>query len=160
MPSFDIVSEVDQHEVANAVDQTNREVSTRFDFKGSDANVGHSDLLLTLEAESEFQIGQIRDVLLQKMAKRGVDVAALQDETVETSGSRARQIIRVRQGIDQDTARKIVKLVKASKLKVQAAIQADQVRISGKKRDDLQQAISLLKDAKLGLPFQYVNFRD
>jgi uncharacterized protein YajQ (UPF0234 family) len=99
-------------------------------------------------------------VLLQKMAKRGVDVAALQDETVEISGSRARQIIRVRQGIDQDTARKIVKLVKASKLKVQAAIQADQVRISGKKRDDLQQAISLLKDAKLGLPFQYVNFRD
>lgn len=160
MPSFDIVSEVDQHEVANAVDQTNREISTRFDFKGSDAKVGHSDLILTLEAESEFQIGQIRDVLLQKIAKRGVDVAALQEEAAETSGRRVRQIIRVRQGIDQDTARKIVKLVKASKLKVQAAIQADQVRISGKKRDDLQHAISLLKEAKLGLPFQYVNFRD
>lgn len=160
MPSFDVVSEVDQHEVANAVDQTNREISTRFDFKGSDAKVGYSALLLTLEAESEFQIGQIRDVLLKKMAKRGVDVSALQDEAVETSGSRARQVIRVRQGIDQDTARKLVKLVKTSKLKVQAAIQADQVRISGKKRDDLQQAIALLKDANLGLPFQYVNFRD
>ena len=160
MPSFDIVSEVDQHEVANAVDQTNREIGTRFDFKGSDANVGQSGLLLALEAESEFQIDQMRDVLLKKLAKRGVDVSALEEEAVETSGRRARQTVRVRQGIDQDTARKIVKLVKNSKLKVQAAIQADQVRISGKKRDDLQQAITLLKEANLGLPLQYVNFRD
>ena len=160
MPSFDVVSEVDEHEVANAIDQTNREISTRFDFKGSDAKVEQSGLLLTLEAESEFQVGQIRDVLLKKMAKRGVDVSALQDEAVETSGSRARQNIRVRQGIDQETARKMVKLVKTSKLKVQAAIQADQVRISGKQRDDLQQAIALLKDANLGVPLQYVNFRD
>ena len=160
MPSFDVVSEVDQHEVANAVDQTNREIGTRFDFKGSDANVGQSGLLLALEAESEFQIDQIRDVLLKKLAKRGVDVSALEEEAVETSGRRARQTVRVRQGIDQDTARKIVKLVKNSKLKVQAAIQADQVRISGKKRDDLQQVITLLKEANLGLPLQYVNFRD
>jgi hypothetical protein len=160
MPSFDVVSEVDQHEVANAVDQTNREIGTRFDFKGSDANVGQSGLILALEAESEFQIDQIRDVLLKKLAKRGVDVSALEEEAVETSGRRARQTVRVRQGIDQDTARKMVKLVKTSKLKVQATIQADQVRISGKKRDDLQQVITLLKEANLGLPLQYVNFRD
>ena len=160
MPSFDVVSEVDQHEVANAVDQTNREIGTRFDFKGSDANVGQSGLILALESESEFQIDQIRDVLLKKLAKRGVDVSALEEEAVETSGRRARQTVRVRQGIDQDTARKMVKLVKTSKLKVQATIQADQVRISGKKRDDLQQVITLLKEANLGLPLQYVNFRD
>lgn len=160
MPSFDVVSEVDQHEVSNAVDQTNREIGNRFDFKGSDANVAHAGDILTLEAESEFQVDQIRDVLLKKMAKRSVDVAALKEEAIETSGNRARQEIRVRQGIDQDTGKKIVKLVKGSKLKVQAAIQGEQIRVTGKKRDDLQQVIALLKDSDLGLPFQYVNFRD
>ena len=160
MPSFDVVCEVDQHEVTNAVDQTNREIGNRFDFKGSDANVAYADELLTLEAESEFQIDQIRDVLLKKMAKRSVDVAALKEETVETSGNRAKQQIRVQQGIDPDTAKKIVKLVKGSKVKVQAAIQGEQIRITGKKRDDLQQVIALLKNSDLGLPFQYVNFRD
>jgi len=160
MPSFDVVSEVDRHEVSNAVDQTNREIGNRFDFKGSDANVAHSEDLLTLEAESEFQVDQIRDVLLKKMAKRSVDVGALKEETVETRGNRARQQIRVRQGIDQDTGKNIVKLVKGSKLKVQAAIQGEQIRVTGKKRDDLQQVMALLKDSNLGLPFQYVNFRD
>lgn len=160
MPSFDVVSEVDQHEVTNAVDQTNREIGNRFDFKGSNANVVQTGDLLTLEAESEFQVDQIKDVLFKKMARRSVDVTALKEEAVETSGNRVRQQIQVRQGIDQETGKKIVKLVKGSKLKVQAAIQGEQVRITGKKRDDLQQVIALLKESDLGLPLQYVNFRD
>lgn len=160
MPSFDVVSEVDQHEVTNAVDQTNREIGNRFDFKGSNANVAQTGDLLTLEAESEFQVDQIKDVLFKKMARRSVDVTALKEEAMESSGNRARQQIQVRQGIDQETGKKIVKLVKGSKLKVQAAIQGEQVRITGKKRDDLQQVIALLKESDLGLPLQYVNFRD
>ena len=160
MPSFDVVSEVDQHEVNNAVDQANREIGARFDFKGSDAKIEYVENNLKLEAQSEFQIDQMRDILEKKLTKRGIDLAALKADKVEESGTRARQKIEVRQGIDQDTARKIVKLIKESKLKVQASIQGDQLRITGKKRDDLQEAIALLRTSEVGLPMQYQNFRD
>ena len=160
MPSFDIVSEVDLHEVTNAVDQTNREVSTRFDFKGSDARVEQSDAVLTLHADNEFQVRQVLDILYQKMARRGIDIAALSAGAVVSSGTRASLEITVRQGIDQDTARKLVKMIKQTKLKTQASIQGDKVRVSGKKRDDLQNIISELRDSDLELPLQYINFRD
>jgi cyclic-di-GMP-binding protein len=160
MPSFDVVSEVNQHEVRNAVDQANREIGARFDFKGSDARVETPDDNLLLEAQSEFQIDQMRDILTGKLAKRGVDVGALKFDKIETTGTRARQKIEVRQGIDQDTARKIVKLIKDSKIKVQASIQGEQLRVTGKKRDDLQETIALLKKSDVGLPLQYQNFRD
>ena len=160
MPSFDVVSEVDQHEVNNAVDQANREIGARFDFKGSDAKIEYVENNLKLEAQSEFQIDQMRDILEKKLAKRGIDLAALKADKAEESGTRARQKIEVRQGIDQDTARKIVKFIKESKLKVQASIQGDQLRVTGKKRDDLQEAIALLRTSEVGLPLQYQNFRD
>lgn len=160
MPSFDIVSEVDQHELSNAVDQTNREVSNRFDFKGSNARATLAEGAIELEAESEFQLDQMRDILFKKAAKRGIDVAALRPDEPESTVNRARQRVRVQQGIDKDTARKIVKRIKETKLKVQASIQGEQVRVSGKKRDDLQQVIAMLRDADLDLPLQYVNFRD
>ena len=160
MPTFDIVSEVDMHEVANAIDQTNRELDTRFDFKGSGARVESTDPVLSLQAGNEFQIKQMLDSLHRKMAKRGIDIDALSEGDVETSGTRAKLEITIRQGIDQDSARKIIKLIKESKTKVQSSIQGDKVRISGKKRDDLQEIIRLLRDANTGLPLQYINFRD
>ena len=160
MPSFDAVSEVDLHEISNAVDQTNREVGTRYDFKGSSATVEHSDEQLTLFADSEFQLGQVRDILHMKLAKRGIDLGSLEEGKVEISSSQARQALGVRQGIPQDIARRIVKLVKDAKLKVQVSIQGDKVRVSGKKRDDLQSVIALLREAPIDLPLQYVNFRD
>jgi len=160
MPSFDIVSEVDMHEVANAIDQTNRELDTRFDFKGSGARVESTDPVLSLQAGNEFQIKQMLDILHRKMARRGIDIDALSEGNVETSGTRAKLEITIRQGIDQDSARKLIKLIKESKIKVQSSIQGDKVRISGKKRDDLQEVIRLLRDANTGLPLQYINFRD
>ncbi len=160
MPSFDTVSEVDLPEVTNAVDQANREVGNRYDFKGSSARVEQSENQLTLHADNEFQLEQVKDILHKKLAKRGVDLGSLEEGKVESSTQQARQILTVRQGIPQDIARKIVKLVKDSKIKVQVSIQGDQVRVSGKKRDDLQNVIALLKDAPLDLPLQYVNFRD
>jgi len=160
MPTFDIVSEVDMHEVANAIDQTNRELDTRFDFKGSGARVESTDPVLSLQAGNEFQIKQMLDILHRKMARRGIDIDALSEGNVETSGTRAKLEITIRQGIDQDSARKLVKLIKESKIKVQSSIQGDKVRISGKKRDDLQEVIRLLRDANTGLPLQYINFRD
>lgn len=160
MPSFDVVSEVNQHEVRNAVDQANREIGARFDFKGSDARIEMPENNLQLEAQSEFQIDQMRDILTGKLAKRGVDVGALKLDKIETTGTRARQKIEIRQGIDQDTARKLVKLIKDSKIKVQASIQGEQLRVTGKKRDDLQETIALLKKSDVGLPLQYQNFRD
>jgi hypothetical protein len=160
MPTFDIVSEVDMHEVANAIDQTNRELDTRFDFKGSGARVESTDPVLSLQAGNEFQIKQMLDILHRKMARRGIDIDALSEGNVETSGNRAKLEITIRQGIDQDSARKLVKLIKESKIKVQSSIQGDKVRISGKKRDDLQEVIRLLRDANTGLPLQYINFRD
>ena len=160
MPSFDVVSEVDMHELANAVDQANREVDTRFDFKGSDAHFELSGAEITLAAENEFQLQQMMDILQKKMVKRGVDIACLDISEPETSGMRARQKVTVRQGVDKDTARKIVKLIKDMKLKVQAAIQGEQVRVTGKKRDDLQQVMAMLREQKLDLPLQFTNFRD
>ena len=160
MPSFDIVSEVDLHEVSNAVDQTNREVGTRFDFKGSDAGAVQNKENLTLHAENEFQLRQVLDILHLKMAKRGIDIAALKEDPVQTSGNRASMAITVRQGIDQDTARLLVKKIKAARIKVQASIQGDKVRVTGKKRDDLQSIISELRESACDLPLQFNNFRD
>lgn len=160
MPSFDIVSEVNGHELSNAVDQTNREISNRYDFKGSDARVEQEDMTLTLHAQAEFQIRQMMDIMLQRLSKRGIDVQALEEGTVEESGGRARMPVVVRQGIDTERARKLVKRIKETRLKVQAAVQGEQVRVTGKKRDDLQQVIGMLREADVGLPLQFVNFRD
>ncbi len=160
MPSFDIVSEVNLHELSNAIDQTNREVKTRFDFKDSDADVEYKETTLTLQAENEFQINQMTEILHKKLAKRGVDIAALEAGQIEVQNRRARLPMTIKQGIDKDTAKNIVKMIKSHKLKVQAAIQSEQVRVSGKKRDDLQQIMALLREKDLGLPLQFINFRD
>ncbi len=160
MPSFDTVSEVDHHELNNAIDQVNREIGTRYDFKGSNANVELSGNQLTLEAESAFQIKQISPVLNEKMSKRGIDLACLEYAEVVEMNKRARQLVQIKEGLDKEIAKKIVKLIKDSKLKVQAAIQGEQVRVTGKKRDDLQQVMQLLKDANPGIPLQFNNFRD
>ncbi|MDH3639249.1 MAG: YajQ family cyclic di-GMP-binding protein [Gammaproteobacteria bacterium] len=161
MPSFDVVSEVDMHEVHNAVDQANREIANRYDFKNSDARVEQSDERLTVYADDEYKVGQALDILRARLAKRKVDLDSLQLGDVQTTGGgKARQDIVVLSGIDQDLSKRIVKMVKGSKLKVQASIQGSQIRVTGKKRDDLQAVIAMLKAGKLGLPLQFVNFRD
>lgn len=160
MPSFDIVSEVDLQEVTNAVDQANREVGNRYDFKGTDSRVEHKDGIATLHSESEFQIKQILDIFEKKIAKRGINVSALSEGNIEASGKKASLVITIRQGIDQDTARKIIKKIKEEKLKVQASIQGDKVRVTGKKRDELQKIIAQLGDSFQDLPLQFINFRD
>lgn len=160
MPSFDVVSEFDAHEVRNAVDQANREVTTRFDFKGTDSKFTLDAEIITMISQSDFQLKQMLDILRQKLAKRSVDIGCIKAEKPEFSSSEARQKIVLRKGIDTPLARDLVKKVKASKIKVQAAIQGDKLRISGKKRDDLQAIISILKEAKVDLPLQYENFRD
>ena len=160
MPSFDTVSEVDSHELTNALDQTNRELSNRYDFKGSDAKVIQEEGNLRIEAQSEFQLDQIYDILTTKMSKRGIDVACLHRGNVEEANMRAKQPITIHQGIDKALAKKMVKMVKDSKLKVQTAIQGEKLRVTGKKRDDLQGVMSLFKDASLGIPLQFNNFRD
>ncbi len=160
MPSFDIVSEVDLQEVRNAVDQANREVGTRFDFKGVDAKFEQNDAEIKLTAEQEFQLNQMMDILRQKLVKRKVDIASMDIKEPETTLNAARQLVLIKQGIDTDTAKKMVKSIKGSKLKVQAQIQGEQVRVTGKKRDDLQQVIAFLKEADYDLPLQFNNFRD
>ena len=160
MPSFDVVSEVDKHELSNALDQANREIGTRYDFKGSNARIEQSGNALTLEAESEFQVKQMIPILKEKMSKRGIDVECLEFGDVVEMNKRARQPVTVREGLDKELARKMVKLVKDSKLKVQAAIQGEQLRVTGKKRDDLQQVMQILRSAGLGIPLQFNNFRD
>ena len=160
MPSFDVVSDFDQHEASNAVDQANREVQTRFDFKGTGSKFVLEEQVITLTTESDFQLKQMMDIVQQKLAKRGVDIGCLEEQEPEFSGSEARQKVVLRRGIDADRARKLVKDIKAVKLKVQASIQGDKLRVSGKKRDDLQSVISLLKETDTGLPLQYENFRD
>ena len=160
MPSFDVVSEIDKHELTNAVDQMNREISNRFDFKGSDAKVAQSEQVLNVEADSEFQIRQIEDIIYKKLAARSIDTRCLDKGEIEIRGMRAYQTIKVREGVDKELAKKIVRLIKDAKLKVQAAIQGEQVRVTGKKRDDLQQTIAMLKAADIDLPLQYINFRD
>ncbi len=160
MPSFDTVSEVNQHELSNAIDQANREIGTRYDFKGSDAKIEQVDNQLTLSAESDFQIKQMTPILKEKMSKRGIDVSCLEFSDVIEMNKRACQQVLVREGLDQDLARKIVRIIKDSKIKAQAAIQGDQVRVTGKKRDNLQQIMQLLREANLGIPLQFNNFRD
>ncbi len=161
MPSFDVVSDLDFNEVTNAVDQANREVGTRYDFKGSSANVEKLDKALQLYADSEFQLEQLSIIVYQKLAKRGIDVRAVEAGKIETvGGNKVKQALTLKTGIGKELAKEIVKLVKESKLKVQAAIQGEQVRITGKKRDDLQEAIALLRASKIEQPLQFENFRD
>ena len=160
MPSFDIVSEIDDHELTNALDQANREVGTRYDFKGSDAQFKRVENTVTLEAQTEFQLQQMVDMLYQKMAKRGLELGFLEAGKREERGQRAYQTITLKQGIDRELAKKIVTLIKESKIKVQSAVQGEQVRVTGKKRDDLQEAMALLRKADIKQPLQYQNFRD
>jgi uncharacterized protein YajQ (UPF0234 family) len=160
MPSFDIVSEVNMHEVTNGVDQANREVGNRFDFKGSGAKYEQNEAVVTMHAQSEFQLNQMLDILQLKLTKRGIDIACLKIDKPEIFGKEARQIVTLRQGIDAALAKKIIKMIKDTKIKVQTAIQEEKIRVSGKKRDDLQQVIALLREAKLEMPLQFENFRD
>jgi uncharacterized protein YajQ (UPF0234 family) len=161
MPSFDIVSDVNQVEVRNAVDQANKEITNRFDFKGSDARVEYADKTLTLYADDEFKLKQVTDVLLGKLAKRQVDVRALKyGDPEKVSGNKVKQSVTVRTGVEQELAKKIVRTLKDSKLKVQGSIQGDAVRVSGAKRDELQNAIALVKKSVTDYPLQYENFRD
>ena len=161
MPSFDIVSQVNQQEVKNAVEQANKEITNRYDFKGSDARVDQNELALTVYADDEFKLGQVMDVLRARLAKRNVDVRCLDPGTVEKiSGDKLKQPVTVKVGIAQDKAKSIVKLVKDSKLKVAGSIQGDAVRVSGAKKDDLQLAIQLVKKSVTDLPIQFINFRD
>jgi len=159
VPSFDVVSEVDLHEISNAVDQANREVRQRFDFKGVDAEFELTDHI-ALRAEAEFQLQQMMDILHSKMAKRKVDILSLDAQEPEMAGKTARQRVLIRQGIESDLAKRMVKDIKGTKIKVQAQIQGDQVRVTGKKRDDLQQVIAYLREQKYGIPLQFINFRD
>jgi uncharacterized protein YajQ (UPF0234 family) len=160
MPSFDIVSKIDTHELTNAVDQANREVQNRFDFKGSNAKYLLEKSTITLIAPNEFQLKQMADVLLGKLVKRNIDSRALEFQTPDTNLREAKQQVQVKQGIDQELGKQMVKLIKESKLKVQATIQGDQLRVTGKSRDDLQSTIALLRGSKLSMPLQYENFRD
>lgn len=160
MPSFDVVSEVDSHELTNAVDQMNRELGTRFDFKGSDARVTLKDSAMNLEATNEFQVRQMHDIMYKKLSARNVDIACLDQSPIEERGMRAYQTVKVREGLDKELAKKVVKLIKESQIKVQAAIQGEQVRVTGKKRDDLQQVMAMLNAADIDMPLQYNNFRD
>jgi hypothetical protein len=160
MPTFDVVSEVDMQEVTNAVDQANREVRTRFDFKGTDSRYSREGAAITLKSESDFQLRQMLDMLQGKLNKRGIDIACLGIAEPELVGKEARQTVTIRQGLETDLSRKVVKMLKESKFKVQGAIQGDKVRVTGKKRDDLQQVIGSLREATFDMPLQYINFRD
>jgi uncharacterized protein YajQ (UPF0234 family) len=160
MPSFDAVSEIDTHELANAIDQANRELSQRFDFKDVGAEFELKDFTITLRAQVDFQLKQMFEILKAKLAKRGIDVGCLEVKEVETNLAQARQDVVLRHGIDQESGKKLQKLLKESKLKVQASIQGDKLRITGKQRDDLQEAMALLRKSNLDRPLQFNNFRD
>ena len=161
MPSFDIVSQVNEQEVKNAVEQTNKEITNRYDFKGSDARVEQKDLDLTVYADDDFKLGQVMDVLRGRLAKRNVDVRCLEPGTVEKiSGDKVKQPVKLKVGIAQEKAKSIVKLIKDSKMKVAGSIQGDAVRISGGKKDELQAAIQLVKKSVTDVPLQFINFRD
>jgi len=160
MPSFDIVSELNPHEVANAIDQANREVSTRFDFKGTNAKFELKEFVVTLSAPADFQLKQMMDILKLKLTKRGIDIVCMKVDEPVVTGQTAKQVATLRQGIETELGKKLQRLIKDSKLKVQAAIQDKQVRVTGKNRDDLQQAIQLVRGGKLELPLQFTNFRD
>ena len=160
MPSFDVVSEVDAHELANAVDQANREVSQRFDFRDTGASYELAEFTITLHAQVDFQLKQMLDILKLRLTKRGIDISCLDPGESEIALNAARQTILLRHGIDADSGRKLQRLIKDSKLKVQAAIQGEQLRVTGKQRDDLQAAMALLRQAGLDRPLQFKNFRD
>ena len=160
MPSFDIVSEVNKIELKNAVDQANKEIANRFDFKGSDARIEQNELALTLYADDDFKLKQVTDVFLTKCAKRGVDARMLDVKNIEKIGTKMKQPINVKVGIEQEKAKTIVKLLKDSKMKVQASIQGTAVRVSGAKKDDLQAAIQLVRVSVTDIPLQFQNFRD
>jgi len=160
MPSFDIVSEVNLHELTNAVDQTSREIANRFDFKGTGTTVEQQAHVMTIVAQTEFQVKQVLEILRMKISKRGIDVACLEISPISIALNQARQTVTARHGIDKESGKKVVKFIKETQLKVQAQIQDEQVRVTGKKKDDLQAAIAVLRPANLGLPLQFTNFRD
>jgi uncharacterized protein YajQ (UPF0234 family) len=160
MPSFDVVSEIDTHELTNAVDQAIRELSQRFDFKGTEASFELEETTVTMSAEADFQLKQMLEILKLRVAKRGIDIACLEIKDPEVNLARAKQQVILKHGIDADTGRKVSRLIKDSKLKVQAQIQGEKVRVIGKKRDDLQEAIAFLRKSDVGLPLQFNNFRD
>lgn len=160
MPSFDVVSEVDTHELTNAVDQAVRELTQRFDFKGSDATFELEETTVTMSAKAEFQLKQMLEILKLRISKRGIDVRCLEVKDPDVNLATAKQEVIVRHGIDADTGRTVARLLKDSKIKVQAQIQGDKVRVTGKKRDDLQEAIALLRKAEVEVPLQFNNFRD
>ena len=160
MPSFDVVSEVDSHEVTNSLDQANRELSTRFDFRGVEASFERAEDVITMTADADIQLQQMLDILQNKLHRRGIDISCLDVADTTKLGKQVKQKVTICQGLDSDMSRKIVKLIKAKKLKVQAAIQGEKVRVTGKKRDDLQQTIAVLKAEELELPLQFDNFRD
>ncbi|MDG1944825.1 MAG: YajQ family cyclic di-GMP-binding protein [Halioglobus sp.] len=160
MPSFDVVSEVDLHDLTNAVDQAARIIANRFDFKGVQASFERDDRRVVIAAEAEFQVTQMEDMLRTALIKCDIDPAAMEGGDIETSGKVVRQTVVLRHGLDSNLCKTIVKRIKDAKMKVQAQIQGDQIRVTGKKRDDLQQVISLLREEELGAPLQYANFRD
>jgi uncharacterized protein YajQ (UPF0234 family) len=160
MPSFDVVSEFDSHELTNAVDQAVRELTQRFDFKGTDATFELEDATVTMSAPADFQLKQMLEILKMRIAKRGIDVACIEVKDPVVNLAKAKQLVVLKQGIDPDTGRKVARLLKDSKLKVQAQIQGDKVRVTGKKRDDLQDAIAFLRQAEVDVPLQFNNFRD
>ena len=160
MPSFDIVSEVSMNEMQNAVDNANRELQTRFDFRGVEASFEFTKESIKMAADAEFQLKQMEDILRDKVLKRNIDASSLDFAEVVHSGRRYSQEVKIKEGIETEMAKKLVKLIKEAKLKVQAAIQGDEVRVTGKKRDDLQEAMALVRGADLGQPFQFTNFRD
>ena len=160
MPSFDIVSEIEMTEAKNAVDNANRELETRYDFRGVDASIELVNETINLKAEADQQVMQLFDIIAAKASKRGLDVSSLELKDIERSGKYVSRKVALKQGIDKDMAKKIVKLIKDSKIKVQASIQGEEVRITGKKRDDLQEVMQLVRTGELGQPFQFKNFRD
>jgi uncharacterized protein YajQ (UPF0234 family) len=160
MPSFDNKSELNAHEVTNGVDQANRVIENRFDFKGTGARFDLSEGKVTLSSQEEFQLHQMLPILKESLAKRGVDLKSLKIESIEVSTGSAKQEILLKEGIDQEIAKKITQMIKSSKVKVQASVQGDSIRVNGKKRDDLQQVIEMLKEASFDLPLQFENFRD
>lgn len=160
MPSFDIVSEIDMNEVRNAVDNANRELSTRFDFRGVEASIEYKEESVVLTAEGEFQLQQLQDILRNACSKRKLDTSSMDPQETTRSGKTHRRTIKFKQGIEQPMSKKIIKLIKDKKMKVQASIQGEQLRVNGKKRDDLQDVIALIKSEDLGQPFQFTNFRD
>lgn len=162
MPSFDVVSELDKHQVTNAIDNARRVIDNRFDFKGVEASYEHKDKTVTMIAQSDMQIQQMLDILRQALIKAGIDIACLEEKEPYPSGKTVRQEVVMREGLDQETAKKITKMIKEQKMKVQASIQGEQVRVTGKKRDDLQEAIAMLRAnlETIGMPLQFENFRD